>query len=170
MSCRQPHGHGKTTTFSGALRLSGITAPMVLDGAVNADAFRAYIEQVLKPILRPRDIVIMDNLPALTVVGIREAIGGRWSTTVSAGTSCPAPPWALECDTIQFRKKFSQANVTSLVERISRFTVLLRNNDRQSRPVMDGVIRVLQPLPQLARRSITVDRGTKFTGLICRMG
>ncbi|WP_273793913.1 IS30 family transposase, partial [Brucella anthropi] len=68
-----------------------------------------------------------------------------------------------ECDLIQFRKKFGKANVTSLVERVSRFTVLLRNNDRQSRPVMDGVIRVLQPLPQMARRSITFDRGTEFT-------
>lgn len=68
-----------------------------------------------------------------------------------------------ECDLIQFRKKFGKANVTSLVERVSRFTVLLRNNDRQSRPVMDGVIRALQPLPQMARRSITFDRGTEFT-------
>jgi|SRR5690606_8517527 len=50
-----------------------------------------------------------------------------------------------ECDTIQFRKKFGKANVTSLVERVSRFTVLLRNNDRQSRSVMNGVIAVLQP-------------------------
>lgn len=68
-----------------------------------------------------------------------------------------------ECDLIQFRKKFGKANVTSLVERISRFTVLLRNNDRQSRPIMDGVVRVLQSLPHIARRSITFDRGTEFT-------
>lgn len=68
-----------------------------------------------------------------------------------------------ECDLIQFRQKFGKAKVTSMVERVCRFTVLLRNNDRQSRPVMDGVIRVLQPLPQIARRSITFDRGTEFT-------
>jgi IS30 family transposase len=68
-----------------------------------------------------------------------------------------------ECDLIQFRKKFGKANVTSLVERVSRFAVLLRNNDRQSRPVMDGLIQVLQSLPHLARRSITFDRGTEFT-------
>ena len=43
--CRAPipHGHWKTTTFTGALRLSGMTAPMVLDGPMNADACRAYI-------------------------------------------------------------------------------------------------------------------------------
>ena len=51
-----------------------MTAPMVLDGAMNADAFRAYIEQVLMPTLTPGDIVIMDNLPAHKVVGIREAM------------------------------------------------------------------------------------------------
>lgn len=64
---------------------------------------------------------------------------------------------------MQFRKKFGNANVTSLVERVSRFAVFLRNNDRQSRPVMDGLIQVLQSLPHLARRSITFDRGTEFT-------
>lgn len=68
-----------------------------------------------------------------------------------------------ECDLIQFRKKFGKANVTSLVERVSRFAVFLRNNDRQSRPIMDGLIQVLQSLPHRARRSITFDRGTEFT-------
>ncbi|CDZ68388.1 Transposase InsI for insertion sequence element IS30B/C/D, partial CDS, partial [Neorhizobium galegae bv. orientalis] len=52
-----------------------------------------------------------------------------------------------ECDLIQFRKKFGKANVTSLVERVSRFAIFLRNNDRQSRPVMDGLIQALQSLP-----------------------
>jgi IS30 family transposase len=68
-----------------------------------------------------------------------------------------------ECDLIQFRQKFGKANVTSLVERVSRFVVLLRNNDRQSKPIMDKLIGVLQCLPYLARRSITFDRGTEFT-------
>ena len=53
--------------------------------------------------------------------------------------------------------------MTSLVERVSRFTVFLRNNDRQSRPVMDGIANVLASLPLSARRSITFDRGTEFT-------
>jgi len=68
-----------------------------------------------------------------------------------------------ECDLLQFRHKFGQANVTSLVERVSRFTVLLRNNDRQSKPIMTGLIDALGPLPYVARRSITFDRGTEFT-------
>ena len=74
--CRAPipHGHWKTTTFTGALRLSGMTAPMVLDGPMNADAFLAYIEQVLVPTLAPGDVVIMDNLPAHRSATVRDAI------------------------------------------------------------------------------------------------
>ena len=74
--CRAPipHGHWKTTTFTGALRLSGMTAPMVLDGPMNAEAFRAYVEQVLAPTLQPGDVVVMDNLPAHKSVAIRTAI------------------------------------------------------------------------------------------------
>lgn len=69
-----PHGHWKTTTFVGALRLSGVTAPMTLDGAMNAAAFLAYVEQVLVPTLDPGDIVVLDNLPAHKPIAIREAI------------------------------------------------------------------------------------------------
>lgn len=74
--CRAPvpHGHWKTTTFTGALRLSGMTAPMVLDGPMNGAAFLAYVEQVLVPTLRPGDIVIMDNLPAHKPGAVRAAI------------------------------------------------------------------------------------------------
>lgn len=74
--CRSavPHGHWKTTTFTGALRLSGMTAPMVLDGAMNGIIFRAYVEQVLVPTLTPGDIIVMDNLPAHKADGVRQAI------------------------------------------------------------------------------------------------
>ncbi len=69
-----PHGHWKTTTFTAGLRLDGLCAPMLLDGAMDGETFRAYVEQVLVPELRPGDIVIMDNLPAHKVSGVREAI------------------------------------------------------------------------------------------------
>ena len=64
----------KTTTFTGALRLSGQTAPMVLDGPMNGDAFMAYVQQVLVPTLAPGDLVVTDNLPAHRRAGVREAI------------------------------------------------------------------------------------------------
>jgi len=74
--CRAPipHGHWKTITFVAALRLCGLTAPMVLDGPMNGPAFLAYVEQVLVPTLRPGQTVVMDNLPAHKVAGVRAAI------------------------------------------------------------------------------------------------
>ncbi len=69
-----PHGHWKTTTFVGGLRLSGMTAPMVLDGPMTGDWFVAYVEQILVPTLRPGDIVILDNLPAHKNPAARRAI------------------------------------------------------------------------------------------------
>ncbi len=71
-----PHGHWKTTTFLAGLRHDGITAPLVLDGPMNGLIFKAYVEQFLVPTLAPWDIVIMDNLPAHKVTGVRQAIEG----------------------------------------------------------------------------------------------
>ncbi len=75
-----PHGHWKTTTFTGALRLTGMTAPMVLDGAMNGVAFLAYSEQALAPTLNPGDVVIMDSLPAHKATGVRQAIEATGAT------------------------------------------------------------------------------------------
>ena len=68
------HGHRKTSSFIGCLSEEGMIAPYVLDGAVNAELFVAYIEQVLVPTLRSNDIVIMDNLPVHKVPAVRRAI------------------------------------------------------------------------------------------------
>ena len=69
-----PHGHWKTTTLVAALRLNGMTAPMVIDGAMNGEVFTAYAETFLAPTLAPGDIVVMDNLPAHKVAPARQAI------------------------------------------------------------------------------------------------
>jgi transposase len=72
-----PHGHWLTTTFTAALRRTALTAPMTLDGPMNAAAFRAYVEQVLAPTLNPGDIVVMDNLPAHKGAAVRTLIETR---------------------------------------------------------------------------------------------
>ena len=77
-----PHGHWKTLTFTAALRCDGVRAPMVLDGAMDGDAFRTYVREWLVPILHPGDMarsadcvsVVLDNLKAHKVPGIREAV------------------------------------------------------------------------------------------------
>jgi transposase len=90
-----PYGHWKTTTFTAGLRLDGITAPMVLDGPMNGVAFRAYVEQVLAPTLKPGDVVIMDNLPAHRVSGVREAIEAVGATRLFL------PPYSPEFNPIE---------------------------------------------------------------------
>ena len=75
-----PHGHRKTTTLVAGLRMTGMVAPMVLDGPVNGDWFEAYVSQVLVPDLRHGDVVIMDNLSSHKRVSVRnliEAAGAR---------------------------------------------------------------------------------------------
>ena len=75
-----PYGHWKTTTFLGGLCHHGLIGPLVLDGPIDAESFRAYVEQFLAPALRPGQIVIMDNLATHKVPGIREgieAVGAR---------------------------------------------------------------------------------------------
>ena len=67
-----------------------------------------------------------------------------------------------EADLMIFRKEHGLANVATLVERRSRYVVLFRNNDRQSKPIMGRLIDELAPLPAEARRSITFDRGSEF--------
>ena len=90
-----PHGHWKTTTFTGALRLDGMTAPMVLDGPMNRVAFQAYIEQVLAPTLRRGDTVIMDNLSAHKGVEVRRAI------EAAGATLCYLPPYSPDFNPIE---------------------------------------------------------------------
>lgn len=69
-----PHGHWMTTTFLAAMRSTGLFAPLVIDGALNGDIFRGYVEQHLAPQLKSGDIVVMDNLRAHKVAGVAEAI------------------------------------------------------------------------------------------------
>jgi transposase len=77
LMAKTPHGHWRTTTFIAALRSDGLNAPMTLDGPMDGEHFRAWTEQFLAPVLKPNDIVVMDNLPAHKVTGIRQAIEAK---------------------------------------------------------------------------------------------
>jgi transposase len=116
--CRAPipHGHWKTTTFTGALRLDGLTAPMVLDGPMNAAAFQAYVEQALIPMLKPGDIVVMDNLPAHKPASVRRSIEAAGADLLYL------PPYSPDFNPIEMafaklkaiRKKTAARTVTEL--------------------------------------------------------
>lgn len=90
-----PHGHWKTSTFLAALRDDAITAPCVIDGAVNGETFLAWVEQFLAPTLEPGDVVVMDNLGSHKVAGVREAIAGRGASLLYL------PPYSPDLNPIE---------------------------------------------------------------------
>ena len=69
-----PHSHWNSSTLLAALRYDQITAPLLINGALDGTMFLGYIEQHLVPTLNKGDIVICDNLPAHKIKGIRKAI------------------------------------------------------------------------------------------------
>jgi transposase len=90
-----PNGHWKTTTFIAALRCDCLTAPAVFDGPINGESFLAYVQQVLVPTLRPRDIVVMDNLSSHKVDGVLQAIE-------AVGATClPLPSYSPDLNPIE---------------------------------------------------------------------
>jgi transposase len=131
--CRAPvpHGHWKTTTFVGALRLGGLTAPMVLDGPMTGEAVLAYVEQVLVPTLAPGDIVVMDNLPAHKPTAVRAAIE-------AAGAELRfLPPYSPDFNPIEmafsklkaFLKKTAARTITALWTAIADAIPLIKPNE-----------------------------------------
>ena len=90
-----PHGHWQTSTFLAALRQDRITAPCVIDGAINGEIFLAYVEQMLVPTLVPGDIVVMDNLGSHKVAGVRQAIEAVGATLIYL------PPYSPDLNPIE---------------------------------------------------------------------
>jgi len=74
LKAKVPHGRWKTMTFIAALRHDRVEAPWLIDGPINGERFRLYIERVLVPTLKPGDIVVMDNLGSHRGKAVRRAI------------------------------------------------------------------------------------------------
>lgn len=112
-----PHGHWKTTTFVGALRATGFTAPLVVDGPMNGDLFLAYVQQQLVPTLRSGDTVILDNLSSHKKAGIREAVEAAGANLVYL------PPYSPDLNPIElaFAKLKSLATPYANPERALAF-------------------------------------------------
>lgn len=72
-----PAGHWRTLTLLGALTVGGLRAPMTIESPTDGDVFLAYLEQVLGPLLQPGQVVVMDNLSAHKVAGVRSLIEAR---------------------------------------------------------------------------------------------
>jgi putative transposase len=74
LKAKVPHGRWKTMTFLAALRHDRLEAPWLIDGPINGERFRLYVEKVLVPTLKPQDIVILDNLGSHRGKAVRRAI------------------------------------------------------------------------------------------------
>ena len=116
-------GHWETVTFIAGLRNTGIVAPMLIKGAMNGETFVAYVEQCLAPTLGRGDIVVMDNVPAHKVEGVREAIESVGATLRYL------PPYSPDLNPIElsfsalkaFLRKFAERTEDALHRRIGRF-------------------------------------------------
>jgi transposase len=108
-----PHGHWQTTTFVAALGLAGLTAPMVVDGAMNGDLFVAYVEQVLVPTLAAGDTVVMDNLSSHKRVRVRELIEAAGCTLLFL------PPYSPDLNPIEL----AFAKLKALLRKAGKRTV-----------------------------------------------
>ena len=95
-----PHGHWQSTTFVAALRLDGLFAPMVVDGALNGELFLKYVQQELAPQMRPGDILVMDNLPTHKIKGVAAVLAEREASVVFL------PPYSPDLNPIE--QVFSQ--------------------------------------------------------------
>ncbi len=92
---RVPQNYGENITMLACLSEAGLSAPMTIEGAVDGTVFRAYVEQVLAPTLSQGDVVIMDNLGAHKVKGIREAIESRGAKVIYL------PPYSPDLNPIE---------------------------------------------------------------------
>jgi transposase len=119
-----PHGHWKIITFVAGLRHRAMVAPFVIEGAMNAATFLAYLEQCLAPTLKRGDIVVMDNLPVHKVIGVEQAI------TAAGARLLYLPPYSPDLNPIEqaFSKlkanlrKAAEHTIPGLLDRIGHIT------------------------------------------------
>ncbi len=139
--CSVPRGHWKTTTFVGALRLSGMTAPMVLDGPMNGAWFLACVQQVLVPTLKAGDIVVMDNLPAHKSAPVMDAIAAVGAKLMFL------PPCSPDLDPIEnafaklkaLLRNAAARTIDQLWEAIARFIQTYSKNRMRQRLRSSGI-------------------------------
>ncbi len=123
-----PFAAWKTLTFVAALRCDGMTAPMMIKGAMNGEAFLAYVEQCLVPTLKRGDIVVMDNVPSHKVEGVQEAI------EAAGATLRYLPPYSPDLNPIEnaysafkaYLRKCAERSEEELVRRAGQFVRRLK--------------------------------------------
>ena len=114
-----PYGHWRATTFVAGLRRAGLIAPLVLDGPMTGNAFKRHVVRFLAPMLLPGDVVVMDNLAAHKVAGVREAI------TAVGASILYLPPYSPDLNPIEQMlgtPRFAHAKLKALLRKVSART------------------------------------------------
>ena len=106
-----PHGHWQTSTFIAALRAESITAPFLIEGAVNAEVFTAYLQEVLCPELRAGDVVILDNLSTHKIPSVAGLIAARGASVRYL------PPYSPDLNPIEMAFAKLKANLRQAAAR-----------------------------------------------------
>ena len=109
-----PRGHWRTTNFVAGLRLTGIDALMLIDGAMDGDAFETYVRQVVVPKLAAKAVVTMDNLSVHEHPDIREAIEAVGARPLFL------PPYSPDFKPIEFAFSKLKALLRAAAERTKR--------------------------------------------------
>jgi transposase len=126
-----PHGHWKTMTFIGGLRHDRLDAPWVLDGAMDATAFKTYLREVLAPTLSEGDVVVMDNLPAHKVAEVRNIIEQAGARLLYL------PPYSPDLNPIEqsfsklktFLRKAAARTIDDLIQKTAEAVDLFKSDD-----------------------------------------
>lgn len=129
-----PHGHWNTTTLIGALGIEGVRCSTVVDGPVNREIFEAFVEQVLCPVLRPGDVVVMDNLSSHKGPKVGRLVESRGASLVYL------PPYSPDLMPVERLWQWLRQQVTALHchrdederrERLASFEALLNDEPAQ---------------------------------------
>jgi len=137
-----PHGHWKTTTFICGLRYDGVTAPFMLDGAMDGPHFLAYVEQILAPTLKRGDVVFMDNVGIHLVDGVEDAIEARGARVYHL------PPYSPDLNPIEqlyarlksFLRKMKARTVDKLWKTIASFLKTVSKSECEAYLANSGYI------------------------------
>jgi transposase len=117
---RKPFGWGDNITILGALRLSGLETVMTVNGGTDGDVFLTFIRTLLVPTLKPGDIVILDNLSAHKVFGVRAAIEAAGASLLYL------PPYSCDYNPIELAW--------------SKLKNILRSLEARTRDALDAAI------------------------------
>jgi transposase len=108
---RVPGGHGKILTILGAMNHTGMLATMTVESATDGDVFRAFLDHVLCPRLRAGHVVVMDNLSAHKVEGVRERIEACGASVLYL------PPYSADLNPIEKAWSTLKAKLRALAAR-----------------------------------------------------